>query len=562
VRLRIFSAAICLIAILFSAPKIAHASEPIDSVLELAELEHLSDRIEWRKLGHYRSTLFANAQSEVDGKEFFIAPNGKKSPRAELRATLEAFFLPVIFGHEDDHAICRFPARFDWLDEELALSHLLKKPTCPKLEKYLSDADADQLVYVYTSNYLMNPASMFGHTFIRVTRKEKSVSRDRDLTIEFTAITDTKNPFFYAFKGLTGLFNGKFELQSFANKLVEYSDIEQRDLWEYELALRPSEVHRFMLHVWELAATHIDYTYLHGNCSYHLLASIEAAAPRLDLIDRLKTTVFPVDTVTAVFDQPGLVDKIETFPSQRNRDKSAAYHLPVPADKAPELGHGPMRFDLGTGAGTQFHESFATIGFRLAMHDPADPATGEPDLTALQFMDTRARFSETHRSLTIDEITFAELFALNPFGKFEKLISFRVRAYGERIHDNGCNTHDCFAHGADFAAGLTLATHDERFAIFAMADATVLFAPDFDGIGGSFVRAGVGPYGGFRARVGRSLTLFVTGNAYYLPAQHLASTFDARANLRAGLTKNIALGINGRASPLSLEGTFESYIYF
>jgi Domain of unknown function (DUF4105) len=554
--------AVTIFIALFFGTTHARALSPVGAVLELADLEHLSDRVEWRKLGHYRSSLFANDASEVDGKEFFLSPNGKRDRHAELRATLEAFFLPVIFGHEDQHAICRFPARFEWLDEELALSHLLKKPTCPKLEKYLSDADADQLVYVYTSNYLMNPASMFGHTFLRVTRKEKSVSRDRDSTVEFTAITDTKNPLFYAFKGLVGLFPGKFELKSFADKLIEYSDIEQRDLWEYQLDLRPHEVRMFMLHVWELQPTHIDYTYLHGNCSYHLLGAIEAAAPRLDLIDRLKTTVFPIDTVMAVFDQPGLVDKIETFPSQRNRDKAAAYHLPVPADKAPELGHAPMRFDLGAGGGTQFHESFATIGFRLAMHDPADPATGQPDLTALQFMDTRARYSETHRSLTIDEITFAELFALNPFGKFEKLVSFRVRGYGERIHDNGCNTHDCFAHGGDFAAGLTLATHDERFAIFAMADATVLFSPDFDGIGGTFVRAGVGPYGGVRARVGRALTLFVTGNAYYLPAQHLATTFDLRGNLRAGLTKNVAVGINARAAPLGAEGTFESYIYF
>lgn len=559
--MRVFVAITIFVTLFLGAPR-AHAIDPLGAVLELSELEGLSNRIEWKKLGHYRAGQLWNDRSEVDGKEFFLSPNGKSDRHAELQATLAAFFLPVIFGHEDEHAICRFPARYAWLDKELALSTLVKKPTCGKLEKYLSDADADQLVYVYTSNYLMNPASMFGHTFLRVTRKNKSVSRDRDLTIEFTAVTDTKNPLFYAFKGLTGLFHGKFELQSFANKLVEYSDIEERDLWEYQLALRPEEVHLFMLHVWELQATHIDYTYLHGNCSYHLLAAIEAAAPRLNLINRLKVTVFPIDTVNAIFDEPGLVTNIETFPSERNRDKAAAYDLPVPSDKTPELGHGPMRFELGTGGDTQFHESFATIGFRLAMHDPADPATGEPDLTALQFLDTHARYSETNRSLTIDDVTFAELFALNPFGKFEKLISFRVRAYGERIHDDGCNTHDCFAHGGDFAAGVTLATHDERFAVFAMADATVLFSPDLDGIGGSFVRVGVGPYGGVRARVGRAITLFVTGNAYYLPAEHLASTFDARANLRAGLIKNVAVGINGRASPLGVDGTFESYFYF
>ena len=154
--------------------------------------------------------------------------------------------------------------------------------------------------------------------------------------------------------------------------------------------------------------------------------------------------------------------------------------------------------------GSQFHETYATLGFRLALHDITDPPAGEPELTGLQFADLRLHFSETNRSLTMDEVTFAELFGLNPFGRFEKILSFRVRAYGERIHDDGCTTHDCFAHGADLAVGLTFATHDERFAIFAMADATVLFAPDFDGIGGSFVRAGVGPYGGVRARVGRA----------------------------------------------------------
>ena len=191
-----------------------------------------------------------------------------------------------------------------------------------------------------------------------------------------------------------------------------------------------------------------------------------------------------------------------------------------------------------------------------------DPPPGEPELTALQFFDTRVRYSETHRSFTLDELTFAELFGLNPFGKYEKILSFRVRAVGQRIHDNGCTTHDCFAHGGDFAAGLTFATHDERFAIFAMADAYALFAPDFDGIGGSFVRAGVGPFGGVRVRVGRSLTFFATMTASYLPAQHLASTFDARASLRGGLTKNVAIGINSRAAPLGVEGTFESYFYF
>ncbi|MEO8874126.1 MAG: DUF4105 domain-containing protein, partial [Polyangiaceae bacterium] len=549
------------LGILFLSQR-AGAAEPLDSVMQLAELEHLADREEWRGLGHYRETLFSGEESEVDGAEFFLSPHGKKDRHAELAATLEAFFAPVDLMHQDTHAICRFPARFEWLDEELALSAQLKKPHCQALTKYISDLDAETITYVYTSNYLKNPASAFGHTFLRIKRKDKTVSRAKDWTVEFTALTDTKNPFLYAFKGLTGLFHAKFTLRSFASKIIQYSDIQVRDLWEYDLALRPSEVRRFTLHVWELAQTHIDYTYLSGNCSYYLLDLLDASAPRLDLLSKIKPVVFPVDTVTALFEANGLVTKIEYFPSARNRKMAAAYGPAIRPDKAPELGHGPVRFDFGAGGGTQFQEAFTTIGFRLALHDLSDPAAGEPELSAVQFLDTRLRFSETHRSLTLDEMTFAELFALNPFGKFEKLLSFRVRGYAERIHDHSCTTGDCIAHGADFAVGLTFATHGERFAVFAMADVSTLFSTAFDGIGGSFVRVATGPFAGIRARVGRAISLVVTGNVSYLPAEHLASTFDVRASLRAGLTKNVALGVQVRAAPLGVDGALESYIYF
>ena len=540
----------------------ARATEPLESILQLADDEHLSDLEEWRRLGHYRETLFSGDESEVDGAEFFLSARGKKDRHAELQATLTAFFLPVDAAHPDDHAICRFPARFEWLDRALALSWHLKRPSCHKLAKYVSDLDAKTITYVYTSNYLKNPASAFGHTFLRIKRQDESSGRDQDWTVEFTALTDTKNPLLYAFKGLAGLFHAKFTLRPFAAKIIQYADLQVRDLWEYDLALEPNEVHTFVLHVWELQATHIDYTYLSGNCSYYLLDVIEAAAPRLELLAKVKPVVFPVDTVNALFATDGLVTKIEYFPSQRNRLKSAAYGPPVPADKAPELGHGPVRFDLGVGGDTQFHEAFTTIGFRLALHDLTDPATGQPELSAVQFLDTRLRYSATHDSLTLDELTFAELFALNPFGKFEKLLSFRARAHALRVHDRSCTTGDCFAHGADFAVGLTLATHDEKFAVFAMADASTLFSPDFDGVGGSFVRVGVGPFGGARLRIGRSLTAMVTGTLSYLPATHLAATFEARGSLRAGLTKNVALGIEARAEPLGVESSFESYLYF
>ena len=48
----------------------------------------------WRRLLHYRAGASGRVASEVDGKEFFLAPDGAQSPEAELEATLHAFFLP------------------------------------------------------------------------------------------------------------------------------------------------------------------------------------------------------------------------------------------------------------------------------------------------------------------------------------------------------------------------------------------------------------------------------------------------------------------------------------
>ncbi|MEO8876202.1 MAG: hypothetical protein ABI461_11490, partial [Polyangiaceae bacterium] len=66
--MRGFVAFIISLGILFLSQR-ARAAEPLDSVMELAELEHLADREEWRGLGHYRETLFSGEESEVDGTE-------------------------------------------------------------------------------------------------------------------------------------------------------------------------------------------------------------------------------------------------------------------------------------------------------------------------------------------------------------------------------------------------------------------------------------------------------------------------------------------------------------
>lgn len=62
---------------------------------------------------HYRAnSLSSGFTSQADDPDFFLSPAGKRSPHAELIATLEAIQRP---GGGDAHPRCRFPARDRWL---------------------------------------------------------------------------------------------------------------------------------------------------------------------------------------------------------------------------------------------------------------------------------------------------------------------------------------------------------------------------------------------------------------------------------------------------------------
>ena len=531
----------------------------------------------WLRLLHYLPRGTREVVSQVDGKRFFLSPDGARDPQAELAATLVAFAEPVLAGHEDEHALCRFPARRRLLDEQLHFESALTIPVCPALGRFQTELDPESVSVVYVANFLDNPVSAFGHTFLRLRKRRpagSAASSDAlDHGVEYTAKTDTNNPFLYAFKGLTGLFPGVFRFHSFESKAHEYVNAEVRDLWEYDLNLNPSEVQLLTLHLWELSDTHLDYYYLTKNCSYHALATVEAAAPRIDLLSHLNLFVLPRDTIKALFSVPGLVRRFDYRPSLRSQFRAQLARrvrlssasppgdqVPAPTDKAPQRAHGSMRLTLGSGITSQYQSSFSTLGYRLALHDLADPPDGEPELSQLQFLDTRFRYDLGQRSFTLDRLTFAELVALNPLTRYERALSWRARAFGVRLHDAGCS--DCFAHGLDFSLGATLATENEYLAVFVMADAYAAFSSHLDGIGGRFVRVGVGPFAGVRARLSSHTVGLVTATWSYLPGAHLKGTYDVRAALRAELAKDVALGFEGAAQPSSVEGLLASYLYF
>ena len=294
----------------------------VEALVKRARDLGLAQEVEWHRLMHYRSALFGGVKSQADWDGFFLAPNGKTDPEAELEATLRGFFGPAPADPELEHPFCRFPARLAWLNSKLGFDFTrLPRRTCPKFQKFAQELRARSITLVFSSYYLNNPASAFGHTFLRINKQTRSDDqRDLELLdygIDYSARVDTNNALLYSIKGLTGQFPGVFRRIPYYLKVREYNDSESRDLWEYELALSKPELSMVVAHLWELGPNHFDYFYLDENCSYHLLAALEVASPRLHLLSRVGWPVLPVDTVKAVVQQPGLVQGIRYRPSIR-----------------------------------------------------------------------------------------------------------------------------------------------------------------------------------------------------------------------------------------------------
>src|SRR5690606_16330794 len=107
--------------------------------------------------------------SMADGHDFFLAKNGKEDPQAELEA-----FIRQVF-ETDDHPTyamplaCRFPARLLFLMERLQLpAAMFPNVQCNELLKFLNYIKADKVSIMFATAHVTSPASMYGHTFLRL----------------------------------------------------------------------------------------------------------------------------------------------------------------------------------------------------------------------------------------------------------------------------------------------------------------------------------------------------------------------------------------------------------
>ncbi|MBL8259533.1 MAG: DUF4105 domain-containing protein [Candidatus Competibacteraceae bacterium] len=288
----------------------------LQELLDRAAMAELAQQREWQTLLHYRSGA-SGWVSDVDDPRFFLAPDGKTDPRAELAATLRFFFVTDPVGGDPQPAQCAFIARYRWLKSRLNFDgRRLPARDCARFRQWFRELDVGSVTLVFASAYLNNPASLFGHTFLRLDRRGQT-ERTRLLAyaVNYAADDSGSTVLSYALDGLSGRFRGQFHVQPYDQLVRTYSDLESRDIWEYRLNLDAPQRRRLLEHIWELRQIHFDYYFLRENCAWQMLALLEAADPALALSDRFALWALPADTLRRL-DQKGRLGKAAARPAR------------------------------------------------------------------------------------------------------------------------------------------------------------------------------------------------------------------------------------------------------
>ena len=261
----------------------------------------------WLSLLHYQ-----NGVSSIDSENFFLSKDGKTNAKSELTATISLFET----GKNIDK-ICLFPARYILLKKNGLIS--AKYPKCDGLEKFYDDLQPSGVTLLFTDAYMNNPSSLFGHTLLRIDTARKGTQLLAH-GMNYGAFTaGHENSVLFAIYGLTGGYYGGFTVKPYYDIINTYNNLENRDIWEYNLNFSQEELNFFVAHLWEIGHTQTKYYFFSKNCSYMLTEMLDAVRPSLKLAAKFPAQTIPLDTIKEVYNTPDLVKSVNYRPSRQQK---------------------------------------------------------------------------------------------------------------------------------------------------------------------------------------------------------------------------------------------------
>lgn len=320
-------------SLFFFASTFASSSE------KLSRLEQLQNDKTWQLLLHYKPTNSGGLESQVNSPDFFLSSDGKYSPLAELRATVEGFQQKYNKKELKPHPQCRFPARLLWLTK-VAPTMVANLPNveCPNYRDWQQPENTESISLIFASGFLGNPASFYGHLLLKLNDKNQTSKTELlDTSVNFGATTpDDENPVVYIVKGLLGGYQATYSHQHFYRHNHSYGETELRDLWEYKLDI-PNEIKSLIVaHLWELIGKNFTYYFIDENCAY-FFSELLALALGEPLLPQAKPWAMPIDVFRAAvnksLDGRPFIKEISYLPSRQTRFKEKYQQLDVRAKR-------------------------------------------------------------------------------------------------------------------------------------------------------------------------------------------------------------------------------------
>jgi hypothetical protein len=233
------------------------------------KLDELAKNPIWLQMLYYENT-----KSSILDKNYFLSKDGSTNPKNELIETINGFYNKNKKNF-NKNAICKYPARYYWLSNQIKLpNYQIINSKCSNLKTWSKIYVNKEISFIFAGSYLGNPGSIFGHSFINI--KTNNDNNLFDLAIGYSAnIPKDDSMIVYIYKGFFGGYDGILLDKFYYTKELAYSDVEFRDMWEYELDLSTYQKTLLTLHIWEILGKKSQYFFTNKNCAYQIAKMLE-----------------------------------------------------------------------------------------------------------------------------------------------------------------------------------------------------------------------------------------------------------------------------------------------
>lgn len=278
--------------------------------ISLANTKKIYETDMWKSLLHNHS----NKNNIIDDN-FWLSPN--KTLKSELEYTIKGMFVENKDTKDNNnHVLCKFPARAKYIIEELNIDkNLLPKVDCKEFNFYLKKLSAKKVYLSFASENIMSPMSMMGHIFIKIVGFDEKNKTNVNNALSYYANfnKDKESVFEFYFKSLFTGSTGTFNIVSYRQKLIEYNDLSNRNIYDYELNLTENQIEYLIYHIWELKGINFPYNFISNNCGSATVKLLSVANKNFEkAINKFWAT--PVDIIKILYSK-NLISNIEIFPS-------------------------------------------------------------------------------------------------------------------------------------------------------------------------------------------------------------------------------------------------------